>query len=111
MTRDPDRPVCPDFADDGLPQATRVKCDTCILRRGGSDLVSPTVVRDLVRRHIDVGAVVVCHKTLQDFGDLHETLGYAACRGFLDSFGEQVLGARVVPMLFGGWHLVDIPED
>lgn len=48
--------------DDGRPQAMAERCDTCILRPGGSPLVEPEVVRDLLARHRDVGAVVTCHK-------------------------------------------------
>lgn len=94
--------------DDGRPQAMSQRCDTCILRPGGSALVAPDVVRDLVARHRRVGAVITCHKTLPHIHPEHTDLGPAACRGFLDAYPDT-LAARMAEEWFGGWHLIDPP--
>jgi hypothetical protein len=94
------------------------RCATCILTPGGSSLVPAPVVRDLIRRHLRVGSVVVCHDTLVDFaGPVGVALGYAACAGFLEVYGRSVAGARVA-RLFGdgsaeddGWLRVDPPDE
>lgn len=102
--------TCPVFAADGKPQAMSRKCGTCILRPGGSSLGPPSVVRDLVDRHRRVGSVVVCHKTLPDIPGSRPEVGLTACRGFLDAYPDT-LGAAIVEPMFGGWHLIDPPED
>jgi hypothetical protein len=102
--------TAPVFAADGKPQAMSRKCGTCILRPGGSSLVPPEVVRDVIARHRAVGSVVTCHKTLPDLPGSRPELGYTACRGFLDAYPDT-LGAAIVGPFFGGWHLIDPPEE
>lgn len=97
--------VSPAITSAGQPQAMSRRCATCILQPGGSSLVPPAVVRDLIDRHRAVGAVVTCHQTLPDIPGSTPELGYSACRGFLDAYPD-IEAARLVPFL-GGWHLVD----
>lgn len=95
--------------DDGLPQVMSRPCATCILRPGGSSLVPPDVVKDLVERHRAVGAVVTCHQTLPNIPGSSPALGYSACAGYLRAFPD-IPAARVAELI-GGWHLIDPPAS
>jgi hypothetical protein len=88
---------------DGRPQATAERCSTCILRPGGSSLVPPDVVRDLVERHRRVGAVVTCHQTLADIPGSCPEIGYSACRGFLDAYPDTLAALRSPLPPLSGW--------
>lgn len=54
----------------------------------------PGRLQDLVRENLDAGALLTCHSTLYR-DDVEE----AACRGFLDAYGDRVNVVRVMERL------------
>lgn len=91
----------------GRPQALAEKCGTCVFRPGDPMRLGADRLRDLVRANRAAGAVLTCHQTLS-YGE-HADIGQAACRGYLDAYGDEAAAARAVRVLFGGWDEIPAP--
>lgn len=78
---------------DGRVHIAATKCSTCIFRPGNLMHLAPGRLADMVSQSVDQGGVIVCHKTLaQDVDD-------AVCRGFHDSYADQVPALRLAHVM------------
>lgn len=64
-------------------------------------------VRHVIQANRDAGALLTCHQTLS-YG-AHPEVGQAACRGFLDAYGREVLAGQIAYRLMGGFDEIDPP--
>lgn len=63
------------------------KCSTCIFRPGNLMYLNPGRVKMMVDGSIGGGGAITCHKTIHE-----QTEQEAVCRGFFDSYADQVPG-------------------
>lgn len=70
------------------------KCSTCIFRPGNLMRLEPGRVKGMVDGAITDGTVITCHKTL--YGQSEQE---AVCRGFFDSYAEQIPALRMAQMM------------
>lgn len=63
------------------------KCSTCIFRPGNLMTLQPGRVKGMVDSCLEEGGVIPCHKTIH--GQREQE---AVCRGFFDSYKDQVPG-------------------
>lgn len=66
------------------------KCETCIFKPGNKMSLRPGRVKQMVEESIAEGAGITCHKTL--YGQTDQR---AVCRGFYDSYADQVQALQV----------------
>lgn len=74
----------------GLVHVMPERCSTCIFRPGNLMSLHPGRVKDMVDEAISEAGVIPCHKTIH--GQREQN---AVCRGFLDSYTDQVPALRL----------------
>lgn len=89
VSRNP-RPVY----SDGKVHVMSEKCDTCIFRPGNLMMLASGRVKQMVDGSISEGAGITCHKTIHGQRDQEAT-----CRGFFDSYKDQVFAFRLAEKL------------
>lgn len=75
---------------DGKVHVMAEKCETCIFRPGNLMHLEPGRVKEMVEGSIADGAGITCHKTIHGGAEQEAT-----CRGFYDSYADQVLVFRM----------------
>lgn len=70
------------------------KCGTCIFRPGNKMTLQPGRVKGMVDSCLEDGGAIPCHKTTYGQRDQQ-----AVCRGFFDSYKDQVAGLRMAERL------------
>lgn len=79
---------------DGKVHVMSEKCSTCIFRPGNLMNLQPGRVKGMVDSSIDDGAGITCHKTIHGQAEQEAT-----CRGFYDSYRDQVPALAVASAL------------
>lgn len=74
----------------GKVHVMKEKCSTCIFRPGNLMHLPEGRVKEMVEGSIADGAAITCHKTLYEQAEQK-----AVCRGFFDSYAEQVPALRL----------------
>lgn len=74
----------------GRVHVMRERCSTCIFRGGNLMHLQSGRVKEMVDSALAVQSVIVCHKTIHGQAEQE-----AACRGYVDSYGDQVLALRL----------------
>lgn len=75
---------------DGKVHVMKDKCSTCIFRPGNPMTLTPGRVKEMVETSVANGSAITCHKTIH--GQAEQK---AVCRGFFDSYKEQVPALRL----------------
>lgn len=78
---------------DGQVHVLSEKCATCIFRPGNLMRLVPGRVKQMVETSIADDSAITCHSTLPSVAK--EEGQEAICRGYWDSYGEQVLPIRL----------------
>lgn len=102
-------------ADEGVrrgptarPQLLTRRCTTCVFRPGNPMDLPAGQLNDIVEHNRAIGALLRCHQTLS-YG-AHPETGQAACRGFYDAYGPELLAVRIAELAMGGFDEIDPPE-
>jgi hypothetical protein len=96
----------PRLGPTGRPQLLAEMCSTCILGPGDPMRLGPGRTREIIEANRRAGALLTCHTTLS-YGS-HPEVGQAACRGFYDAYGPELVAARFAHAVFGGFD--EIPD-
>lgn len=81
-----------DVYRDGKVHVLSEKCSTCIFRGGNLMHLNGGRVKGMVEEATEAESVIVCHQTLSAYG---KTENNAACRGYVDSYGDRVMTLRL----------------
>lgn len=90
----------------GRPQLLAERCPTCILRPGDPMRLGTERIRDVIATNRAAGALLTCHSTLS-YGE-HPEVGQAACRGFYDAYGHELIAARFAHAVMGGFDEIQL---
>lgn len=90
---------------DGKVHVLSDKCKTCIFRPGNLMHLRAGRVKDMVETSISQEAAITCHSTLK-----HPETPRAICRGFFDSYSNEVFPLRLAKAL-NAIEYQDEPED
>lgn len=74
----------------GRVHVMKEKCSTCAFRPGTLLSLAEGRVKEMVEGSIEAGSAITCHKTLYEQAEQE-----AVCRGFFDSYAEQVPALRL----------------
>lgn len=79
---------------DGKVHVMAERCSTCVFRPGNLMGLRAGRLKGMVEESIADGAGITCHKTLYGQADQEAT-----CKGFLETYGDQVLTFRLAAAL------------
>ena len=82
------------------------QCLTCVFRPGNPMKLRPGRLKDIIDSNRDGESLLTCHQTLPYGG--HPELDPAACHGFFERYGRELITGRLALML--GLIRVDPPE-
>jgi hypothetical protein len=86
----------------------RVKCRTCIYRRGNKMHLDPGRAETMAREALALHSYVVCHATLRETAPAG--VDPAICRGFYDLYRHEAVALVLIAVMFG-FIEVDPPKE
>jgi hypothetical protein len=85
--------------DSGNVRVLSRRCETCLFRALGHELFGGDRADEVIRRNVEVGALLTSHSTLP-YGH-HPDFGPAVCAGFWARHGMKTTAGRLAKLMLG----------